>query len=478
MFTLANNISAVDAEPSNPTYLSNRAAAYMSANNFPAALTDSLRANELDPGNSKILHRLARIYTSLGRPQEALDTYSRIQEGVSAKDTALAQQTFQAIRNAESTLKDEKGSGSMAIFALDQADKCLGHSVSRPRKWQLLRGEAYLKIGSLNALGEVQSISMSIMRNNPTDADALVLRGRAFYQAGENDNAIRHFRQALSYDPDLTQARTLLKTVQKLDKAKEEGNAAFKSGRYSAAVKLYSEALLVDPSNKGTNSKILQNRAMARMKIKEYKEAVEDCDQALKLDPTYTKARKTRAKALGESGNWEQAVKDLKDLAESNPEEPGIQKEIRSAELELKKSKRKDYYKILGLEKDASDQEIKKAYRKLAIVHHPDKNPGDEAAAERFKDVGEAYECLSDSQKRDRYDSGADLEEMLGGAGGHPFGGGMGGGVQIDPEMIFQMFGQGGGMGGMPGMGGGGGRGGGFRFSTAGGGMNSGFPFG
>ncbi|ERF76193.1 hypothetical protein EPUS_07393 [Endocarpon pusillum Z07020] len=474
---IAEYTKAVDAQPSNATYLSNRAAAYMSANNFPAALADSLKANELDPGNPKILHRLARIYTSLGRPQEAIDTYSRIEGGVSAKDTALAQQTLQAIQNAELTLKDEKGSGNMAIFALDQADKSLGYSVSRPRKWQLLRGEAYLKIGSLNALGEVQSISTSLMRTNSTDADALVLRGRAFYQTGENENALKHFRQALSYDPDLTQARTLLKTVQKLDKAKADGNVAFKSGRYSTAVKLYSEALMVDPSNKGTNSKLLQNRAAARMKIKEYKEAVEDCDQALRLDPTYTKAQRTRAKALGESGNWEQAVKELKEIAESNPEEPGMQKEIRNAELELKKSKRKDYYKILGIEKDASEQDIKKAYRKLAIVHHPDKNPGDEAAAERFKDVGEAYECLSDPQKRERYDSGADLEEMMG-AGGHPFAsGGMGGGVQIDPEMIFQMFGQGGGMGGMPGMGGGGSRGGGFRFSTGGAGGGGGFPF-
>lgn len=93
----------------------------------------------------------------------------------------------------------------------------------------------------------------------------------------------------------------------------------------------------------------------------------------MKLDPSYTKARKTKAKALGESGNWEEAVKELKAIAESNPEEPNIQREVRNAELELKKSKRKDYYKILNVEKDADDAQIKKAYRKLAIIHHPDK---------------------------------------------------------------------------------------------------------
>jgi DnaJ family protein C protein 7 len=107
--------------------------------------------------------------------------------------------------------------------------------------------------------------------------------------------------------------------------------------------------------------------------LKEWQKAIEDCERALKLDPSYTKARKTKAKALGESGDWEQAVKELKAIAESNPEEPGIAKEIRNAELELKKSKRKDYYKILGVEKDADDNQIKKAYRKLAIIHHPDK---------------------------------------------------------------------------------------------------------
>ena len=64
----------------------------------------------------------------------------------------------------------------------------------------------------------------------------------------------------------------------------------------------------------------------------------------------------------------------------------------------------KDYYKILGVERSASEDEIKKAYRKLALKYHPDHNPGDKSAEAKFKDVGEAYEVLGDPQKRKQYD--------------------------------------------------------------------------
>lgn len=118
----------------------------------------------------------------------------------------------------------------------------------------------------------------------------------------------------------------------------------------------------------------------------------------MNLDPSYIKARKTKGKALAQEGDWEGAIREYKAVQEANPSEPGIQGDIRTAELEARKSKRKDYYKILGVDRDATEGDIKKAYRRLAIVHHPDKNPDDESAAERFKDIGEAYETLSDSQ--------------------------------------------------------------------------------
>ena len=65
---------------------------------------------------------------------------------------------------------------------------------------------------------------------------------------------------------------------------------------------------------------------------------------------------------------------------------------------------KRDYYEVLGVNKDASAEEIKKAYRKAAMKYHPDRNPGDKEAEAKFKEVGEAYEVLSDDSKRQRYD--------------------------------------------------------------------------
>ena len=68
----------------------------------------------------------------------------------------------------------------------------------------------------------------------------------------------------------------------------------------------------------------------------------------------------------------------------------------------------KDYYSILGVKRDASEQEIKRAYRRLARKHHPDVNPGDKSAEARFKEINEAYEVLSDKEKRQKYDQFGD----------------------------------------------------------------------
>ncbi|MFZ6037949.1 MAG: molecular chaperone DnaJ [Bacteroidota bacterium] len=111
-------------------------------------------------------------------------------------------------------------------------------------------------------------------------------------------------------------------------------------------------------------------------------------------------------------------------------------------------AQKRDYYEVLGISRNATAEEIKKAYRKKAIEYHPDKNPGDKDAEEKFKEAAEAYEVLGDANKRARYD-------QFGHAGvGGAAGGGFGGGMSMDD--IFSQFGDifGGHFGGFGGFGG------------------------
>jgi DnaJ-class molecular chaperone len=128
----------------------------------------------------------------------------------------------------------------------------------------------------------------------------------------------------------------------------------------------------------------------------------------------------------------------------------------------------RDYYDVLGVGRKASDQEIKNAYRKLAREYHPDRNPGDKEAEAKFKEVQQAYDVLSDPQKRAQYDQfGPGFEGMgagpRGGPGGGTFrwGGGPAGGFSnVDPEeaqAIFEQIFGGAGLGGLGGFGFGGG---------------------
>jgi len=187
------------------------------------------------------------------------------------------------------------------------------------------------------------------------------------------------------------------------------------------------------------------------------------------LDENNIKAYLRRANSYTALEQYEDAARDYEKAMQMDPENSDTARLLRDAKLSLKKSKRKDYYKILGVATTASEPEVKSAYRKGALKWHPDKNCESEESKKKaeqiFKEISEAYSVLSDPQKRRRYDMGEDLQD--GSEGGMP---------DVDVNQIFSMFFGGGGMP-MGGMGGGFGGGGGGR-RRGGGGHRQEFHFG
>ncbi|KAG0299707.1 hypothetical protein BGZ98_009824 [Dissophora globulifera] len=453
---------AIKLEPANATYYGNRSAALMMIKKYTDAAKDCLTAVGLDPSFVKGYLRGAKCQLQLGNVNESIRLYVKVLEmepgnAQAAKEQAQVKHVQAQIDQIQMYMNNKQfGLGANAC------DRLLSMVDVAPRKWLIWRGECL--IGKKDFAG-ASSVAMDLLRQDSQNSDAIYLRAQVLYSQGENVKAVTHCQEALRCDPDCAKARVLMKKAKNLEATKTAGNDAFKAGKLQEAYDLYTSALAIDPENESTNSKLYSNRATVLAKLTRYQEAIRDCDESLKLDSAFVKVLRKRAECQLKLEQYEDAVRDLKSALEFDKSNRDIRRELQAAELELKKSLRKDYYKVLGVSKDAGDSEIKKAYRKQALLYHPDKNDGDTVAEAKFKDIGEAYSVLSDPTKKSRYDSGMDIEG--GGMGGM---GDFGGGGEDVNSMFYQMFMN------QQGMGGGGSPFGGGGFSGFGGG--GGNPFG
>ena len=289
-----------------------------------------------------------------------------------------------------------------------------------------------------NNLAECIKLTYDVQTKFIESAVFLFWRGRVLLYNGQADLGKKHIKQALQIDPDNTKVMRFWKMLQKSENLKGSASAAFKNNLFEVAAGLFTQCLELDPLNGPYNQTILYNRACAHHKIGWFDKAMEDCDAAIVLNVEYAKAYLKKGDIKMDQELWEEAVVEYSKLKNVAPSTPGLREKLRAAQLEVKKSKRKDYYALLGVEKGDGDSIVKKAYRKQAVVWHPDKHSTkseeeQKIAEAKFKDIGEAYGVLSDAKKRQMYDEGADLEEI-------EQGGGRGGGGGMDPNDVFSMF--------------------------------------
>jgi len=467
---LSKYSEAIDLCPQCVSFYGNRSACYLMLGQPRQALEDARNSTKLDPDFTKGWTRVARCCILLGDTVSAKQALTKL--GNLGDDSPTEQRNIETVEKMVSDSQQAYHSKDYrkSLWCLDKALEIATYSLTIKTS----RAECLAFLGRYTEASEAAN---SVLQFDNLNADAIYVRGLCLYYEDNVDRAFSHFTQVLRFAPDHVKAKEIYKKAKSLKTKKEAGNTAFKAGNLDEAYKLYSDALQIDPYNRTTNAKLYFNRATVASKLKKTADSIADCDKALELDPNYTKALLRRAKTYMETEQYEDAIRDYEKVLKVDRGNMEYRQLLQEAKLELKKSKRKDYYKILAVDKNANEEEIKKAYRKRAMVHHPDRHSGATEAEQKdhehkFKEVGEAYAILSDEKKRRMYDSGQDLE----GGEGHGF-------HDVDPNSIFQAFFGGGGMGGHPGMGGhhgmhgGGGGGGGMHFGGGHGGGAQSFSF-
>ena len=152
--------------------------------------------------------------------------------------------------------------------------------------------------------------------------------------------------------------------------------------------------------------------------MKKHADAIKAVDRAIEFEESI-EALFQKTDAFIEWEKFDEAVRTAHRATEVKPEDNSVREKLKKAEIALKQSKTKNYYKILGVARNADKKEIKKAYKEQALIWHPDKNADNQEEAEtKFMEIAEAYEVLGSDELRPRYDRGEDVFDKNGGGGG------------------------------------------------------------
>mmetsp|Transcript_17298 Transcript_17298/g.25356 ORF Transcript_17298/g.25356 Transcript_17298/m.25356 type:complete len:514 (-) Transcript_17298:189-1730(-) len=382
------------------------------------ALSDLTTALELDGNNAEYRKQRAKLFVYLGRCDSAVEDYSMLQGSPKHDPDAEnnARECSRSIEEASIAFTNGEHHAvihwvSVALSHVDQASDLLFMRA----KSALAMGEYYTTLSDTG----------KILKIHTNHIDAYQLRGDAYFRLGEFEAAINHYRQGLKFDPEHKGCKAGHKSLKAITKKDKRGTDASSSGNHKEAIEHWEAAIRaatnVDKFVKATKGKIIKSYSSLGM----HDDAIQQAHSLLDMEDS-CESIITLGDAQLAAEKFDEAVQTFRRAYEtaqerSNDEDKNTARDrVNKAEVALKQSKTKNYYKILGISRTANKKEIKKAYRDGALQWHPDKNTDNVEEAEKmFQDINEAYEVLSDEEKRGKYDRGEEVFENQGGGGGH-----------------------------------------------------------
>ncbi|BBN20707.1 hypothetical protein Mp_zg00390 [Marchantia polymorpha subsp. ruderalis] len=413
--------SFIDLNPAAAIGYSKRSAVYVQQKTYKEAIYDLDKAVEVDPVFVQGYLNRGRLFRQSCRFEEAEKDFNKVIE-INPEHTTSRKELAQSLQARESLLD--------ALSAFDAGDSSKAQELLRKvfflspecLKARLLQAKLLLKTKDYDGVAVEAG---QVLKQDDTNLEALLLRGQAYFYLGDNDLALRHYQSGLRSDPEHSGLKKEYHKLKALIKKTKSADEAASKGKFRLAVEEYLAALNIAPDHDIHNVKLYMGLCNICVKLGRGKDAVEHCSSVLKINEENLDALVQRGEAKLLIEDFEGAVADLKEAVQKSPQDRSIREILHKAEKLLKVSKRKDWYKVLQVDKMASAADIKRAYKKLALQWHPDKNVENQEEAEaKFREIAEAYEILGDEEKRGRYDRGEDEEQNMGGPGFDPFHGG------------------------------------------------------
>ncbi|KAI1385269.1 DnaJ domain-containing protein [Hypoxylon trugodes] len=472
--------AAVARDPNDYLTFFKRATTYLSLGRTSQATLDFNKVLELRPGFEGAHVQLGKLKAKSADWEGAKEQYTLAKQKAGSPD-------FDKLIEAQ-------GAAKLAETAAQSGnwDECIsqaGEAIMVANRAPNLRE---LRIKCRFEKGEVEegmSDLQHVLQMKAGDTTPhLQISATTFYGLGDLEQGMTQIKKCMHSDPESKPCKKLLRQEKNVDKTLAKVNKALERNQPMTGVKLLvpsgEEPGLINEVEEQINelkqSGIIPERApnvlLARLvetACQAYyesnsKKASTYCAKSQTLDENSFYGLMYKAKTQLEAEDFDASIATLKKASELRPDKNNIINPVmQKAQVALKRSKTKDYYKVLGVAHDADERQIKAAYRKLTKIHHPDKAAkqglSKEQAEKKMADINEAYEVLSNPELRERFDRGDDPnshEQQNPFQHGHPFGGGGGGG---GGPFMFQ---QGGGQQFQ------------FKFGSGGGGFPGGFPFG
>ena len=406
---------------------------------YKEAIRDYKKALEINPKNTKNLNRLASVYILVGNLGEAKLTQQKAlnfepNNSVYKEQMATIEKIIEDEEKMREKINEQK---------FDEAEEVCKKLIEKVPEFSDLK-KHYIKILLENV--KLQDALVYINKeinfeDKMKDPEFDYLIALTLYFDGQYEKAKKQINLMKQKGNNNENIQDLLKKVNEIESVKNKANEIFKQKKYEEAIEEYTKVLEFDPKNKKFNSLILANRALCYQKLKKNTEALRDSNQSIKLNPYYARGYVKRGNVYMELKMYDDAKADFQKAKELDPNVSGVEGFLNDAKNQAEKARKRDYYAILGIDRNADEHEIKRAYKKMAMKYHPDRNSESEEtkkmAEKKFIDVNDAYSVLSDPKKKRMYDQGVDPLNPEEASGGMHFGG--------DASEILKMFFGGGG---------------------------------